>query len=587
MFPSIAIANTRTARWSMLLAITIIGHSSTAQPDRSADDFLARTKLKLERLDLLAAIDDCDSALVVYRAIGDSTRVEGVEQILGECYSAAGEYVQASIHLEHALTLATRTEDISKQASVLLALGMMHYSQHQFERAWEYLRASMALDRQLQDSIAIGRTYDRMAVLSGEDGAPNGTRRAIAYGDTALRIARIVHDSAGMASAHINLALNVKHAGDLDGSRAHTDSALVLARILGDSALIVHTLENLGQIAYTEGRTEEACAYCEVMLRYAQLHGMVKLERDATRCLMDANYIAGNWEQAFIALDRWLKLDTTVKNISSREAILKRSLVQSAQRREEALELAHKAQEQEQAARFWRWIYLLVGLVIAVVLFVFLYRRRRERDKARLENQLLRSRIDRHFLGNAMASIGNFVLESEPVVAYKLLVKYERHMRYVLEYTGKQEVSLERELVALREYLELEQELSLMKFDFTIHVPSEVDPKTVTIEPMFIQPYVENAVKHGVKPKEGPGHIDISLMLEGPYLKADIVDNGVGFKGYQEGTAHHSLGTQVTRERLIHSRGGRGLFGRERYVDAPVGVHVTLEIPYKQVLDRS
>jgi two-component sensor histidine kinase len=416
------------------------------------------------------------------------------------------------------------------------------------------------------------RSYSSMSVLAGEDSIGDDLSRALAYGDSALKSSRATLDQELTCRAHLNLALVLMHRRALDLSRAHTDSALMVARSLGDSLLIVHAYENMGQMAARDTDFVGMRAKCSLMLDYGERHGMLKLKRDAIRCIMDAYRLEGKWQEAFHALNRYYALRDSMSNASSREEILTRSLVEAAKREEQLRDERHRT-------RLWLVATAVLVLVASAGALIVIERRRRQRDKALLETKALRAQINHHFLGNAMSSIGSFVLTGERMLAYISLVKYNRLLRTVLENSTTSGVSLSNERKALEDYLDLERVLSQEKFDFRISVDPALDQDKLQVEPLIIQPFVENAIRHGILPKDGKGHIEIAMAKEGQDLFVAIQDDGVGLRAAPKVPEHLSLGTKITGERLSILKKHGGTAGSFRFVEVPNGTRVELHFP--------
>jgi tetratricopeptide (TPR) repeat protein len=112
---------------------------------------LARSALEVE--DLLTALALSDSALSRFRVSGDRAAVGRIEQLKGECFSRLGDFTQASVHLESALTIATHLHDQQLMATARRTLGSMHYFQRQFSKAWEHYYESLALARATGNAI--------------------------------------------------------------------------------------------------------------------------------------------------------------------------------------------------------------------------------------------------------------------------------------------------------------------------------------------------------------------------------------------------------------------------------------------------
>jgi LytS/YehU family sensor histidine kinase len=132
------------------------------------------------------------------------------------------------------------------------------------------------------------------------------------------------------------------------------------------------------------------------------------------------------------------------------------------------------------------------------------------------------------------------------------LTKFARLMRVIMDNSSKPLIPIKDELQALELYLELESVRCTGKFSYTVNISSEIDIDYDQIPSMLIQPYVENAIWHGLMLREEGGHLLISLSIEGSLIKCIIEDNGIGRRRSAElkKSNHKSLGMSITKERL-------------------------------------
>ncbi len=212
-------------------------------------------------------------------------------------------------------------------------------------------------------------------------------------------------------------------------------------------------------------------------------------------------------------------------------------------------------------ARIW-FIILMILLGIGVFGYIIYFIVQRNKRNNAIEENLrrsrltaLRSQMNPHFMFNSLNSIQEFILSGDKRTANKYLTRFAKLMRSVLDMSDKSRITLEKEIEALKLYLELEN----LRFDGTmsyeINVAKEILINETTIPSMLIQPYVENAIKHGLMHKEGDKKIKINFKLEGKYLLCEVDDNGIGRETalalvQTKRKKHESKAMSVTEERL-------------------------------------
>ncbi len=172
-----------------------------------------------------------------------------------------------------------------------------------------------------------------------------------------------------------------------------------------------------------------------------------------------------------------------------------------------------------------------------------------------MEMTSLRAQMNPHFMFNSLNSIKHFIIKNDTKDASRYLSKFSQLMRLILQNSQKAMVNLSNELRALELYIQLEQLRFIRKFDYHIHVDPEIRQLQIDIPPMILQPYVENAIWHGLLHKHEEGTINIDIRKQNESLLIAIEDNGVGRKKARElksrsAIKHKSYGMQITSNRL-------------------------------------
>ncbi|HEV7332155.1 MAG TPA: histidine kinase [Flavisolibacter sp.] len=179
-----------------------------------------------------------------------------------------------------------------------------------------------------------------------------------------------------------------------------------------------------------------------------------------------------------------------------------------------------------------------------------------EKQLAQTEMAALRSQMNPHFIFNCLNSIKLYTMQNDTEAATEYLTKFSRLMRLVLENSRRTCIPLAAELETLQLYIDMEVMRFKKKLSYAINVSDSVDLEFIEVPPLLIQPYVENAIWHGLMHKEEGGHIAISVAMEGAnLLNITVADNGIGRVRATElksktATAQKSFGMKVTTERI-------------------------------------
>jgi ligand-binding sensor domain-containing protein/putative methionine-R-sulfoxide reductase with GAF domain/anti-sigma regulatory factor (Ser/Thr protein kinase) len=189
---------------------------------------------------------------------------------------------------------------------------------------------------------------------------------------------------------------------------------------------------------------------------------------------------------------------------------------------------------------------------------------------AEVQLAALRGQMNPHFIFNALNSIKKFVIANEPANAEKYLGKFSKLIRSILDNSRSGMVTVEKELQLLKLYLDLEQLRFGTKLTYSITMDENIQPGDIEIPSMIIQPFVENAMLHGIMHREDGGKVDINFILHKDWLEIIIEDNGVGREksaAYKSENAepHHSIGIQVATKRLE---------ALKKNEDTPAGINI-------------
>ncbi len=216
--------------------------------------------------------------------------------------------------------------------------------------------------------------------------------------------------------------------------------------------------------------------------------------------------------------------------------------------------------------RTWFWVLVLGGITgIGYSLYRFRINQVRKEERMRLayekkltkvEMAALRAQMNPHFIFNALNSIEYFIISNEQETAVDYLNRFSRLVRLILQNSQNTLVPLKDDLEALRLYIEIENMRFDNLFDYDLRFSENINPATVLITPLLLQPYVEHAIWHGLmQKKEGRGKISVSIRKESNSLICILEDNGIGRTAAKKiksksATKGKSYGMKITKDRL-------------------------------------
>jgi anti-sigma regulatory factor (Ser/Thr protein kinase) len=207
---------------------------------------------------------------------------------------------------------------------------------------------------------------------------------------------------------------------------------------------------------------------------------------------------------------------------------------------------------------WWFRLLIVVVLVCCITLSIRWWHRSKQnallqRAKvAELKQQALNANMNPHFIFNALNSIQHLVLKNQTLEANEFLTDFSKLIRMNLEANSEQLIVLEEELERLELYLKLEQLRFGEQLTYHIQNHSNLYLGALEIPPMFLQPFVENAILHGILPSGRAGHIEVEITDAGESYCIEIRDNGIGLRAaaLNQRPGHRSLATRINAERL-------------------------------------
>lgn len=210
----------------------------------------------------------------------------------------------------------------------------------------------------------------------------------------------------------------------------------------------------------------------------------------------------------------------------------------------------------------WWFLSLAIIIVVALIYFTIKYQLKQIKKKNTIEKKMielelkaLRSQMNPHFIFNTLNSIQDFIGENNFKETNRYITMFSMLIRTVLNLSEKGLITIYEEVEMLRLYLDLEKIRFDEQFDYKIIVSNELDDDYDKIPSMLLQPYIENAIWHGLMNNTKKGLITIDIAIENKFLKCIITDNGIGRERANEiklkrNINHKSLGMSITKERL-------------------------------------
>ena len=304
---------------------------------------------------------------------------------------------------------------------------------------------------------------------------------------------------------------------------------------------------------------------------------------------LEAQRSASQWEDSLSSAD-------------VNESLLALEAEMWSEKKEHSLQIAEKNQElqakeaerlQEKSDKVATQRNLLIILLLFILLAGgALYYLNIKQKQTRLQHKIselrfaaLRSQMNPHFIFNALGSMQLLINTGKSMEANMYLSKFARLLRMILENSANSRLSLEEEIEALRLYVELEA--LRFKFQYEIKIDPELNVSEIQIPGMLIQPFIENAIKHGITGKKEAGKLELEFRIDGDQLVCIIQDNGIGRKAsakiQRNAEGHRSRGMQLIEKQLALIRPQRPdrlqILDREDDQGEALGTRIEIRLP--------
>lgn len=491
--------------------------------------------------------------------------------VLGICEWEMGNLQKASDYYLKSLRICEKIKNTDGAIACMNNLGALYSEHGNYTTALEYLYNAKKLAIKTNNKKRIPSLYNTIGSIYSKRDMIDSAK--INY-DRALAIYEAEDYLRGKAEIYNNYAVLFSKQKNIKKAIEYHLKDLDICRQLRDNYGLALGLNNLSWMTFENGNIKQAMIYSDEALK-------ICLEQNYTDNLkfiyMNRHNIyaaAGEYKKAYQALEKFTNLKDSLQGIESKKIIEELSVRYQTEKKQyhiDSLSRENKIKDLEstkkdadlERSHNTRNIIIAGALVLMIGVFVWIvfYRNRQKRKQLELEKlnlqieqTLLRAQMNPHFIFNALNSIQGFIAEQQGLSAQRFLAKFAQLMRYVLEYNSKDYVALEDDMHVLQIYMELEQLRFNHTFDFTIE-ENNTDTGSWQVPPMVAQPFIENAILHGLQHLPGKGKLNINLHEKGDVLTIEIMDNGVGRKKSAwlrkatEGKKK-SMGMQMAKQRL-------------------------------------
>lgn len=513
---------------------------------------------------------------------------------LGNIYNYKGDYKPALDNYFLALKLQGETSTRTTN-SIMNGIALIYYKIDNYPEALNYHFKALKLSEQFSDSMGIYSAYTNIGQVYVEQGKDTSAivnynkalsffirqrdtlrmsllfdclghvynkrhdrATAVRYFEQELLLAKATDNGDWEAKAYIGMYVLLPENLDFALAIANMSKAMEIKQDMEDMEGVAACLFLLGKLHAAQKDYPKAIDYLSRGNALAKKMEVLSDIGSTSQLLSQAYEQQKDYKQALAYYKAYIQAKDSIFNDANTKKVMQAELNYEFEKKQFALEqeqlkkeaIALEVQKKQQLV-----IWAIGGLSVLLLIIAFLVIRQvRYKNRARemlLEQKLLRSQMNPHFIFNSLQAIQNFVLKHNEKDAVKYLSSFAAITRSVLENSRLESIPLRKELALLGNYLQLQKLRFENEFDYEIRFDESLDIDDTYIPPMLAQPFIENALEHGMKHIEGGGLITISFSKDNNYLHLEVRDNGNGIDKQHAGSkTHASLATVITQERI-------------------------------------
>ncbi len=469
------------------------------------------------------------------------------------------EYDSSVANSMKALDIAESTGNVARQISLRLGIGSAFYRTGQLEKKLEYAKSIIPLIEQVDDSSLQSQYYFNLFGAYYVHFRANREQKGFLdsaewYNKKAFALARLTGNRRFLAFCYEALEIvNRERNGPASLGLVYVDSAIFFSRGALNTATLSELLINKAYLLADLDKNALAEVYADSALHYSAKNPQRSVYASH---LIDASDLFAQLSDHKRSLQLY-KLGAAIKDsiLSVEKAKMARELEAKYNLEKTEKQVAQLFREKAESRAQQAWMLALMGLSALTALVLYFFYKQKlssQREKMAIQKQqLLRSQINPHFIFNALSSIRGYLFSNKDVMpAIEYLGKFARLMRNILDLSEKEWVSLKEEMHAVELFLQIQQLRYNNSFGYQIEIGEGIETDTVFVPPLTAQPFIENAIEHGLSQVKHTGIIYISCKLDGDKIFFAIQDNGIGIDRVQKRSEHQSKAIKIFKERL-------------------------------------
>jgi tetratricopeptide (TPR) repeat protein len=548
-----------------------------------------------------------DSCMHLQQEANDQKGLVRTYHMYGNYYTLVGNNDSALVLFKKGYSLAVELKDKIAESNMLLAMGINQIRAGKLHEALEYFYNSV---KAVEDAGNPDEAYTALFHIGYIYSQLEEHEKALDFFHRAEVITRKIHDIAQLCEIYRNMSVPFKQLHQVDSAIYYLEKSLVLARKINSVQSVNYGLINiatsylelkdtsralrylwqcrsenkgsevkgslmecfieLASVYLSLQKTDSAYYYAALLINNPpRKNETLTLQKKYYNLLSKIYDYKGDYKNSFESYKSYIKLRDSIDMKKVFRDALTRQYEYESEKKELLAKTERDKKDFEIKEQKNKRILSTVAFTAILALggsLVFVNRKRKEnmfrKNLAESEMKALRAQMNPHFMFNSLNAIQQMVLNNENDNAFHYLDTYSKLTRKILENSEKKWITVEEEIKFLELYLSIESLRFQHSFIYEIRVDDDVSVHIDKVPAVVVQPYVENAIRHGLLPKQGDQKLLISFnKADDDTLEIIIEDNGVGRKHSGElktNSDHQSMGMTITENRLRLLEGKKG-----------------------------
>ncbi len=523
--------------------------------------------------------------------------------MLGVVYRRMDLVRSALDYHSEALKLANAEINPSKDLRRSIAvsqnsIGNIYLALKQYDLALVHFNKSLVIERELDNKLGLAINYHNIGYA--KEGKGLLEEASFDY-KTSLDYNLEIQSKIGEVICYNSIGQIYIKQGKLSIAEIMIKQALEKALKTDDQYYIAPSYINLGWVQYELDEFEDAEKNIKIGLAVAKKSNLKSALIEAYKHLSILNERKGNFDIAMTHYKEYKTLEESITNdrnlhyvndlIIKYETEDKTNKIKALSNENELVKLKLEQNNRTLLAVF-------VGLILTGIILFVVYRNRRVKQEKRillLEQDMLRSQMNPHFIFNSLNSIKLYIINNEKENAVYYLNKFSKLIRKILVANTEKEMSLSDELETMQLYMNIENIRFSNEIDYRVTIEKNLDVDTIKVPSLILQPFLENSLWHGLSSKKDNKQIQVDVKKKSSeYITISITDNGVGRAASsriknQKTLKRKSVGIALTKERLTNfSKRFSSDYHMEIYdlldkYNVPIGTRVIIDIPINEI----